>query len=74
LAGNFAVLLRKRTGSAAMVQLTVTSKGQITLTKSVLEHMNIKPGDKVDVELLPDGRVLLYRAEAAKLPTSIMSD
>ncbi len=42
-----------------MVQLSVTAKGQITLKKKVLEHMNIKPGDKVDVELMPGGKIML---------------
>lgn len=35
------------------VSMTVTAKGQITLKKDVLRHLGIKPGDKVDVELLP---------------------
>ncbi|MEI7611194.1 MAG: AbrB/MazE/SpoVT family DNA-binding domain-containing protein [Rhodospirillaceae bacterium] len=37
--------------------LTVTSKGQVTLRKEVLEHLGIGPGDRLAVEMLPDGRV-----------------
>jgi antitoxin PrlF len=37
--------------------LTVTAKGQITLRKEVLQHLGVGPGQKVEVDLLPDGRV-----------------
>lgn len=37
--------------------LTVTAKGQVTLRKSVLEHLGVRPGDQVDVTLMPDGRI-----------------
>ena len=37
--------------------LTVTAKGQVTLRKEVLEHLGVRPGDKVEVELLAAGRV-----------------
>ena len=40
-----------------MTQLTITSKGQVTLRKDVLEHLGVRPGDKIEVEKLPDGRV-----------------
>ncbi len=45
-----------------MLQLTVTAKGQVTLRQAVLDHLGIKPGDKVGVSLLPDGRVELAPA------------
>jgi bifunctional DNA-binding transcriptional regulator/antitoxin component of YhaV-PrlF toxin-antitoxin module len=41
----------------AMSKLTVTAKGQVTLRKEVLRHMGVLPGQKVDVELLPAGRI-----------------
>lgn len=44
-----------------MTTLTVTSKGQITLRKEVLRALGVGPGDKVDVQVLPDGRVTLRR-------------
>ena len=39
--------------------MTVTAKGRITLRKEVREHLGARHGDKVDVDLLPDGQVLL---------------
>ena len=40
-----------------MTTLTVTAKGQVTLRKELLEHLGVKPGDKIEVEKLPNGRV-----------------
>jgi AbrB family looped-hinge helix DNA binding protein len=40
-----------------MSTLTVTSKGQVTLRKEVLKHLGVQPGEKVSVDLLPNGRV-----------------
>jgi AbrB family looped-hinge helix DNA binding protein len=42
-----------------MTQLTITAKGQVTFKKDLLKHLGVKPGEKVDVSLLPDGRVEL---------------
>jgi AbrB family looped-hinge helix DNA binding protein len=41
------------------VELTVTSKGQVTLRKSVLEHLGVKPGDRLSVSMRDNGRVEL---------------
>ena len=46
------------------VELTVTAKGQVTLRQTVLDHLGVKPGDKVGVSLLPDGRVELVSVSA----------
>ncbi|WP_419758921.1 AbrB/MazE/SpoVT family DNA-binding domain-containing protein [Acidisoma sp.] len=51
------------------IELTVTAKGQVTLRQAVLEHLGTKPGEKVEVDLLPDGRVEL-RAAGAGAPLS----
>ncbi len=40
-----------------MTTLTVTAKGQVTLRKDLLAHIGIRPGDKMTVEKLPDGRI-----------------
>ena len=40
-----------------MTTLTVTAKGQVTLRKELLEHLGVRPGDKIDVEMLPTGRI-----------------
>jgi len=41
------------------VELTITAKGQVTLRKAVLDHLGVRPGERVQAELLPDGRVEL---------------
>ena len=41
------------------ITLTVTAKGQITLRKEVLGHLGVRPGDKLDVDLLKEGRLEL---------------
>jgi antitoxin PrlF len=38
---------------------TVTSKGQVTIPKRVRDRLGIVPGDAVEFELAPDGRVVL---------------
>lgn len=39
------------------ITVTVTAKGQVTLRKEVLEHLGAKPGDRLEVEFLPSGRI-----------------
>lgn len=39
-----------------MPLLTITDKGQVTLRKDVLRHLGVRAGDKIAVDLLPDGR------------------
>jgi bifunctional DNA-binding transcriptional regulator/antitoxin component of YhaV-PrlF toxin-antitoxin module len=45
-----------------MATLTVTARGQVTFRKEVLQHLGIKPGQKIELELLPDGRGVLKAA------------
>lgn len=45
-----------------MSNLTVTAKGQVTLRKAVLQHLGVAPGEKIAVELLPDGRAAIRAA------------
>jgi bifunctional DNA-binding transcriptional regulator/antitoxin component of YhaV-PrlF toxin-antitoxin module len=52
-----------------MATLTVTARGQVTFRKEVLQHLGIKPGQKIELDLLPDGRGVL---KAAK-PTGAIS-
>lgn len=40
-----------------MTMLTVTAKGQITLRKELLQHLGARPGSKLDISKLPDGRI-----------------
>ena len=45
-----------------MPTLTVTAKGQITLKQELLRHLNVTPGQKVEVDKLPDGRLAVGAA------------
>ena len=47
------------------ITLTVTAKGQVTLRKDVLQHLGIGPGDRLEVDLLPENRLQL-RAKSGK--------
>ncbi len=47
-----------------MTTLTVTARGQVTFRKDVLQHLGIKPGDRIELDLLPDGRGVLKAARA----------
>lgn len=40
-----------------MGMLSITSKGQITLRKDILNHLGVSPGEKIVVDKLPDGRI-----------------
>ncbi len=42
--------------------LTVTAKGQITLKQDLLQHLGVGPGQKIEAEALPDGRVVVRAA------------
>ncbi len=42
-----------------MTTLTVTARGQVTFRKDVLRHLGIAPGDQIELDKLPDGRVAL---------------
>ena len=42
-----------------MPALTVTVRGQVTFRKHILKHLGIKPGDKIEINLLPDGKATL---------------
>ena len=44
--------------------LSITAKGQVTLRKELLRHLGVAPGDKVVLDLLPDGRAELRAALA----------
>lgn len=39
--------------------LTVTAKGQITLRRELLRHLGVAPGDKIEVDQLPDGKLAI---------------
>jgi bifunctional DNA-binding transcriptional regulator/antitoxin component of YhaV-PrlF toxin-antitoxin module len=41
------------------ITLNVTSRGQVTFRKDVLQHLGIRPGERIELNKLPDGRVSL---------------
>jgi bifunctional DNA-binding transcriptional regulator/antitoxin component of YhaV-PrlF toxin-antitoxin module len=45
-----------------MVTLTITVTGRVTLGKDVLRHLGIRPGEKIELILLPGGRAELKAA------------
>ena len=45
-----------------MTTLTVTARGQVTFRKDVLQHLGVRPGEKIELDKLPDGRVVLHAA------------
>lgn len=51
-----------------MTTLTVTARGQVTFRREVLQHLGIKPGERIEFQLLPNGRAML---KAARPPASI---
>ena len=53
-----------------MATLTVTAKGQVTLKQELLRHLNVSPGEKIQAEKLPDGRILVRAAS----PTGTIAD
>lgn len=48
-----------------MSTLTVTARGQVTFRKKVMQHLGVKPGGKIELDLLPDGRGLIRAARPA---------
>lgn len=48
-----------------MTTLTVTSKGQVTLRRDLLDHLGVKPGDKISIDKLPEGRVQVSAARGS---------
>jgi bifunctional DNA-binding transcriptional regulator/antitoxin component of YhaV-PrlF toxin-antitoxin module len=45
-----------------MAVLSVTARGQVTFRREVLAHLGIRPGDKIEVDLLPGSRAQLSAA------------
>jgi bifunctional DNA-binding transcriptional regulator/antitoxin component of YhaV-PrlF toxin-antitoxin module len=53
-----------------MSTIVVASKGQITLGKDILKHLDVRPGDQIAVNKLSHGRIELKAAR----PASKISD
>jgi len=48
-----------------MTSLAVTMKGQITLKRDLLQHLGIKPGERIDFDKLPGGELRIKAARPA---------
>jgi bifunctional DNA-binding transcriptional regulator/antitoxin component of YhaV-PrlF toxin-antitoxin module len=46
-----------------MAIVSTTSRGQVTLRKEIFQHVGIRPGDKLEIELLPGGE---FRGRAVR--------
>ena len=53
-----------------MSTLIVTSKGQIALHKDMLQLLGVRPGEKITLKKLPNGRIEMKAAR----PTGKISD
>lgn len=38
----------------------LTSKSQVTIPKAIRERLGVAPGQEIDFEALPDGRVVIF--------------
>jgi antitoxin PrlF len=47
-----------------MTTLTITAKGQVTLKKELLQHLGVQPGQKIEFDLLPDGKLSIMPARS----------
>ncbi len=54
-----------------MAIVTTTSRGQVTLRKEILQHVGIKPGEKLEIDLLPGGE---FRGRAVRKKTGKIED
>lgn len=46
--------------------LKVTSRGQVTFRREILQHLGVEAGGKIELELLPGGRGVLKGAKPRK--------
>ena len=51
-------------------KLRVSTRGQVTFPKRVMKHLGVKPGGKIELDLLPGGRVAIRQAR----PTGKIED
>ena len=49
--------------TGVMSTLTVTAKGQVTLRKDLLQHLGVRPGEKIVADKLHDGRIEVRAAK-----------
>ena len=54
-----------------MAILTVTAKGQVTLRRELLQHLGVRPGEKIEIDKLPDGRIEVRAARTGAPITAV---
>ncbi len=55
-----------------MTKLTITAKGQVTLKQELLNHLGVGPGEKIEADKLPDGRIVVRAAaQGERSPISL---
>src|SRR4051794_32691340 len=55
-------MVRGRSRRRVMTTLTITAKGQVTLKQELLNHLGVGPGEKIEADKLPDGRIVVRAA------------
>lgn len=45
-----------------MTRLMIAENGQVTLRRDLLKHLGVVPGQKVEVDKLPDGKIAVRAA------------
>jgi antitoxin PrlF len=48
-----------------MASLAVTVKGQVTLKRDLLQHLGVRPGERIEFEKLPGGELRIRAARPA---------
>ncbi len=49
-----------------MHSLTITAKGQVTLKRDLLQHLGVKPGEKIEFDKLPNGELRIKAAQPTR--------
>jgi bifunctional DNA-binding transcriptional regulator/antitoxin component of YhaV-PrlF toxin-antitoxin module len=48
-----------------MVTQAITAKGQVTLRRDLLRHLGVKPGERIEFDMLPGGELRVRAARPA---------
>jgi bifunctional DNA-binding transcriptional regulator/antitoxin component of YhaV-PrlF toxin-antitoxin module len=53
------------------MELTLTARGQFTFNKALMQHLGVKPGEKVSIKKLPGGK-LEIEARKNRISTQVL--
>jgi antitoxin PrlF len=65
VSSEYAIFIPGHRYCEATMAIKVTNEGQVTIPKSVLEHLGVGPGGEVAFRCAGDGTVVLEKAEEA---------